>query len=108
MNPHNPANPKSLTASEYVLALFAPSDNVAILIRHRHLGHTLQRITKAEVIAAPEFQSVLLEQNQAGADIFIGMNPIRVCRSYKSFMRVLAMPSFTSASSFSATTVSLG
>ena len=76
MNPHNPATPKSLTASEYVLALFAPSDNVAILVRHRHLGHTLQRITKAELIAAPEFQSVLLEQNRAGADIFVGMNPI--------------------------------
>lgn len=76
MNPHNPATPKSLTASAYVLALFAPSDNVAILVRHRHLGHALQRITKAELIAAPEFQSVLLEQNRAGADIFVGMNPI--------------------------------
>jgi hypothetical protein len=69
--------PKSLTASEYVLALFSPSDNVAILVRNRLLGHTLQRITKAELIAAREFQSVLLEQNQAGADVFIGMNPIK-------------------------------
>lgn len=77
MIPHNLSIPKSLTASEYILALFAPTDNVAILVRHRHLGHTLQRITKAELIAAPEFQSVLLEQNQAGADIFIGMNPIK-------------------------------
>jgi hypothetical protein len=77
MNPRNASTPKSLTASEYVLVLFAPSDNVAILVRHRHLGHTLQRITKAELIAAPEFQSVLLEQNRAGADIFIGMNPIK-------------------------------
>jgi hypothetical protein len=33
----------------------------------------LQRITKAERIAALEFQSVLLEQNHAGAD----MNPIK-------------------------------
>src|SRR5882724_9125147 len=69
--------PKSLTASEYVLALFAPSDNVAILVRNRRFGQILQRITKAELIAAPEFQSVLLEQNQAGADIFVGMNPIK-------------------------------
>jgi hypothetical protein len=68
---------KSLTAPEYVLALFAPSDNVAILVRNRRLGHTLQRITKAELIAAPDFQSALLEQNQVGADIFIGMNPIK-------------------------------
>jgi hypothetical protein len=74
---HNPSLPKSLTAPEYVLALFAPTYNIAILVRHRHLGHTLQRITKAELIAAPEFQSVLLERNRAGADIFIGMNPIK-------------------------------
>jgi hypothetical protein len=39
-------------------------------------GHTLQRITKAELIAAPDFQSVRIEQNRAGADIFVGMNPI--------------------------------
>jgi hypothetical protein len=77
MNPRNPSTPKSLTAPEYVLALFAPSDSVAILVRQRRLGHSLQRITKAENIAAPEFQSVLLEQNRAGADIFVGMNPIR-------------------------------
>ncbi len=77
MNPRNPSTPKSLTAPDYVLALFAPSDNVAILVRQRRLGHSLQRITKAELIAAPEFQSVLLEQNRAGADIFVGMNPIR-------------------------------
>ena len=69
--------PKSLTASEYVLALFAPSDNVAILVRNRRLGQTLQRITKAALIAAPEFQSVLLEKNRAGADVFVGMNPIK-------------------------------
>jgi hypothetical protein len=69
--------PKSLTASEYVLALFAPSDNVAILVRNRRLGQTLQRITKAYLIASPEFQFVLLEQNLAGADIFVGMNPIK-------------------------------
>jgi hypothetical protein len=77
VNSQSPFAPKSLTASEYVLALFGPSDNVAILVRNRRVGHTLQRITKAEIIVSPEFQSVLLEQNQAGADIFIGMNPIK-------------------------------
>jgi hypothetical protein len=69
--------PKSLTASEYVRALFEPMDNIAILVRNRALAQTLQRITKAEIIASPEFQAVLLEQNRAGADIFVGMNPIK-------------------------------
>jgi DNA primase RepB-like protein len=69
--------PKSLTASEYIRALFEPTDNVAILVRNRELAQTLQRITRAEIIASPEFQAVLLEQNRAGADIFIGMNPVK-------------------------------
>ena len=75
MNSDRNFSPKSLTAPQYVLALFEPGDNVAILVRNRNLGHTLQRITKAQIIAAPEFQSVLSEQNRAGADIFVGMNP---------------------------------
>jgi hypothetical protein len=69
--------PKTLTAPEYVRGLFTSSDNVAILVGNPRLAHTLQRITKAEIIASPEFQSVLLEKNRAGADIFVGMNPVK-------------------------------
>lgn len=69
--------PKSLSTPEYVLALFEPSDNVAILGRNRRTGQTVQRIATAETVAAPEFQSWLRRQNSAGADIFIGMNPIK-------------------------------
>ena len=69
--------PRSLTASEYVLALFEPSDNVAILVRNRATGKTVQRITKAETVANPEFQTWLASQNAAASDVFIGMNPIK-------------------------------
>jgi len=69
--------PKSLSASEYVLALFEPTDNVAVLARNRRTGQTVQRITTAETAAGPEFQSSLRRENSAGADIFIGMNPIK-------------------------------
>lgn len=69
--------PKSLSASEYVLALFEPTDNVAVLTRNRRTGQTVQRITTAETVAGPEFQSSLRRENSAGADIFIGMNPIK-------------------------------
>ena len=69
--------PKSLSASEYVLALFEPTDNVAILSRNRRTSRTVQRITAAETISGPEFQSWLRSENAAGADIFIGMNPLR-------------------------------
>ena len=69
--------PKSLSASEYVLALFEPSDNVAVFARNRRTRQTVQRITTAETVAGPEFQSSLRRENSAGADIFIGMNPIK-------------------------------
>ena len=69
--------PRSLTASEYILALFEPSDNVAILVRNRATGKTVQRIAKAETVANPEFQTWLANQNAGGSDVFIGMNPIK-------------------------------
>jgi len=69
--------PKFLSASEYVLALFEPSDNVAVLARNRRTGQTVQRITTAETVASPEFQSSLRRENSAGADMYVGMNPIK-------------------------------
>src|SRR5260370_22773268 len=69
--------PRSLTASGYVLELFEANENVAILVRNRDTGTTIQRITKAETISSPQFQSWLANQNVAGSDIFVGMNPIK-------------------------------
>src|SRR5258708_2165382 len=69
--------PKSLSASEYVRELFEAADNVAILVRNRGTGKTVQRIAKTETIASPEFQEWLAAQNAGGSDAFIGMNPIK-------------------------------
>jgi hypothetical protein len=69
--------PSFLTAPEYLFALHEPSDQVAVLVRNRTRHQTTQRILPAEAIASPHFQSWLHAQNQSGADIFIGMNPVR-------------------------------
>jgi DNA primase RepB-like protein len=69
--------PKSLSASEYIRELFAPGDNVAILVRNRGTGKTVQRIAKAETIASPEVQEWLAVHNASGSDVFVGMNPIK-------------------------------
>ena len=69
--------PRFLNASEYVRELFEPGNNAAILVRNRGNGKTTQRIAKAETIASPEFQEWLINQNAAGSDIFVGMNPIK-------------------------------
>ena len=72
-----PFFPRMLSASEYVLALHSPEDRVAVLVRNRTRKQTMQRILAAEAIASPLFLYWLIEQNDAGADIFIGMNPIK-------------------------------
>jgi hypothetical protein len=69
--------PVRLSAPGYVLALYRPEDRVAVLVRNRARGQTMQRILLAEDIASPPFQDWLTQQNKGGADIFLGMNPLR-------------------------------
>ncbi len=77
MNETTPFTRKPLSASAYVLALHSPEDRVAVLVRNRARGQTMQRILAAETIASPLFLYWLNEQNESGADIFLGMNPIK-------------------------------
>jgi hypothetical protein len=73
----NPFTPRLLSASQYVLALHRPEDRVALLLRNRLRGQTMQRILAAEAVASPPVQDWLRERSRSGADIFLGMNPLR-------------------------------
>ena len=77
MTQSNPFTPRLLSASEYVLALHRPEDRVALLLRNRLRGQTVQRILAAEAVASPPVQDWLRERSGSGADIFLGMNPLR-------------------------------
>jgi hypothetical protein len=77
MNEPGQFSRRMLSASEYVLALHSPEDRVAVLLRNRVRGQTMQRILAAEAIASPPFLYWLVEQNANGADVFLGMNPIK-------------------------------
>ena len=68
---------RELSAQEYVLALHAPEDQIAVLLRNRSHGQTLQRITSAETVAGVEFQRWLKRENRSGSDVFVGMNPLK-------------------------------
>jgi len=68
---------RDLSAPEYVLALHEPEDKIAVLLRNRTRGQTLQRIASAETVAGPEFQRWLTQQNRSGADVFVGMNSLK-------------------------------
>jgi len=71
------AEARELSAPEYVLALHAPEDQIAVLLRNNTRGQTLQRITATETVASPQFQRWLDQQNRFGADVFVGMNPLK-------------------------------
>jgi hypothetical protein len=77
LNSNNNFEPRSLSASEYVLKLFEPADRTAIIVRNRSTGQTVQRIATAETIAEGNFQTWLAAQNARGSDVFVGMNPLR-------------------------------
>src|SRR6202790_4778256 len=67
----------SPTAAEYIGENFLPSDRIAVLVLNRRLGETTQRITSAQKAASPEFQAWLRYKNANGADIYVGMNPLK-------------------------------
>lgn len=69
---------KEITAPDYIRANFDPSDRLAVLVRNRKRGETLQRISTAVKIAAPQFQDWLRYKNERdGCDIYLGMNPLK-------------------------------
>src|ERR1700692_1490361 len=72
-------NPKRSVpaASEYISDNFKPSDRIAVLVLNRNRGETTQRITTAQRAASPEFQAWLRYKNANGADIYVGMNPLK-------------------------------
>ncbi len=77
MNTENP-DKNEITAPNYVRANFDPSDRLAVLVRNRRRGDTLQRISTAVRIAAPQFQDWLRYKNERdGSDIYLGMNPLK-------------------------------
>src|ERR1700733_9687297 len=77
MNETEKAKTFSPSASEYINANFKPSERIAVLVLNRHLGETTQRITTAQKAASPEFQAWLRYKNANGADIYVGMNPLK-------------------------------
>src|SRR5882672_3862844 len=77
MNETDNAKTFSPSASEYINTNFKPSERIAVLVLNRSLRETTQRITTAQKAASPEFQAWLRYKNANGADIYVGMNPLK-------------------------------
>jgi RepB DNA-primase N-terminal domain/RepB DNA-primase C-terminal helical domain len=69
---------RQMTAPEYIRANFHPSDRLAVLVRKRGCGETIQRISTADKIAATPFQDWLhYKSEKENCDIYIGMNALK-------------------------------
>ena len=69
---------KHPTAEEYIRTSFEPSDRIAILVRNRKRGGTIQRITTVEKVVGPSFQDWMRYKNDNdGCDIYVGMNALK-------------------------------
>jgi hypothetical protein len=65
---------KEICGSDYVRASFHPSDRLAILVRNRKRGGTIQRITSSARILEPTFLDwPRFKNNRESSDIYIGI-----------------------------------
>jgi hypothetical protein len=60
----------------YIQENFEPRDWLAVVIRNRETGDTVQRITTAQQIASHEFQSWLRHKNAHGSDVYLSLNTL--------------------------------
>jgi RepB DNA-primase from phage plasmid len=69
---------KQPTPAEYIRANFQSTDRIAVLVRNRKRGETLQRITTIDKVAAPSFQEWMRYKNEKDScDVYVGMNALK-------------------------------
>ena len=61
----------------YIQENFEASDWLAVVVRNRETGDTVQRIATAQRIASPDFQSWLRHKNAHGSDIYLSLNTLK-------------------------------
>ncbi len=76
------ANQEHATQSEtvarrYIQENFEATDWLAVVVRKRATNQTVQRITTAQQIASPEFQSWLRYKNAHGFEIYLSLNTLK-------------------------------
>lgn len=72
--PEFSASASEAAAREYIDHNFEASDWLAVVVRNRETGETIQRITTADKIRSREFQSWLRHKNAQGSDIYLSLN----------------------------------
>jgi hypothetical protein len=69
---------KQPTPAEYIRANFQSTDRIAVLVRNRKRGETIQRITTVDKVAAGSFQDWMRYKNEKDScDVYVGMNALK-------------------------------
>ena len=73
-----PSKGQQIETPDYLAEIFQPSDQLALLVRNRHRGETVQRIAGAARVLERSFQEWLHSKNgRDGFDVYVGMNPLK-------------------------------
>jgi hypothetical protein len=75
MHPPSSGTATSIAAL-FLTRSFLPGETIAVLIRRRSPGRTLQRIVPLERVLEARYLSWLAHENAAGANIHVGANPL--------------------------------
>jgi hypothetical protein len=66
-----------LTCEQYFERWYQPADRIAILVRNYVTGSILQRIIRANQVAAPKFQSWIQALDRGGGNVYSSVNVFR-------------------------------
>lgn len=70
----------NISASNYILDNYAPTDRLAVVIKYQR-GGLIQRIGHAEKIAASDFQGWLQRENARGGNVYLSVNALNPAAS---------------------------
>jgi hypothetical protein len=65
------------SASKYIRDNFKPEDRLAVVVINRKSGAVVQRVARAEKIAAPDCQRWLRYMNENNYEVYISMNALK-------------------------------
>src|SRR5580700_11464497 len=65
------------TTVDFLTRCFAPGETIALLLRREAPSATIQRIVQLGTALAPRHLAWLAHENAAGANVYVGANPLR-------------------------------
>jgi hypothetical protein len=67
----------SRTTAEFLTRCFACHETIALLLRGKDDTAPTQRVVSLETVLAPRYLAWLTHENNAGANVYVGANPLR-------------------------------